>query len=177
MPIFTRRSRASTFQIVSARLTIECYQDHFCPWYFFSSTHFDLVSLMARKVWRLSRSVFVVHDRYSHARNCTCLPSNIGLFLSTRSKYLFLLQSLLAPFDSWPLLLFQFSRAWCQSFVIVVSDLNSFSPLSSIFDNCASISSDEAPCRAILIRCWIARTHVFSICTDFPMHHRMDFLT
>ena len=33
------------------------------------STHFDLVTLMARKVWRHSGSVFVVHDRYTHAGN------------------------------------------------------------------------------------------------------------
>ena len=38
-----------------------------------------------------------------------------------------------------------FSRVWRQSFVIEVSDLFSFSPLSSIFDNWASISSDESP--------------------------------
>ena len=37
-----------------------------CLGYFFSSTHFDLVTLMAQKVWRLWVLVFA-HDRYSHA--------------------------------------------------------------------------------------------------------------
>ena len=46
---------------------------------------------MAQKVWRLSVSVFV-HDRYSHAGNCTGLPSNIGLVLSIGDLYLFLLE-------------------------------------------------------------------------------------
>ena len=77
----------------------EWHHGYFCLRYFFSSAHFDLVSLMAQKVWRLSASV-LVHDRYPHAGNCICLPSNIGLFLATGSKYLFLLQRLLVPFDS-----------------------------------------------------------------------------
>ena len=38
------------------------------------------------------------------------------------------------------------------SFVIEVSDPYSSLPLSSIFDNCASISSDESPCRTIPIQ-------------------------
>ena len=38
------------------------------------------------------------------------------------------------------------------SFVIEVSDRSSSSPLSSIFDNWASLSSDECPCRTILKR-------------------------
>ena len=39
-------------------------------------------SLMTQRVEWLSVSV-LVHDHYSHARNCTGLPSNTGLFLST----------------------------------------------------------------------------------------------
>ena len=78
----------------------ERYQDYFCLGYFLSPTHFDLVSLMAQKVWRHSGSVFVVHARYSHARNCIGLLSNTGLFLSTGNKYLFLLQRHTFPFDS-----------------------------------------------------------------------------
>ena len=77
----------------------ELHHGYFCLGYFFSSTHFDLVSLMAQKVWRLSVSVFV-HDRYSHAGNCIGLLSNTGVSLSTGSKYLFLLQRLSFPFDS-----------------------------------------------------------------------------
>ena len=119
MPTLTRRSRASTFQIVSARLSKNDTRITFALGYFFSSTQLDLVPLMAQKVWRLSVLVFV-HDRYAHARNCTGLPSNIGLFLSNGNKYLFLLQRHVIPFNSCPLLLFQFSHAWRQSFVIVV---------------------------------------------------------
>ena len=97
-------------------------------WHFFLSTRFCLVSLMAQKMWRLSVSVFV-HDRYSHAGNCTGLPSKTGLFLFTDNIFLFLLQRHLTPFDSWPLLLLRFSRAWHQSFVIGVYDLFFSSPL------------------------------------------------
>ena len=100
----------------------ESYQSDFCLWRFFSSTHFEIVSLMAQKVWRLWVQVFA-HDRYSHAENCTGLPSNTGLFLSTDNRYLLLLQRLTIPFDSWPLLLFRFSRVWRLSFAIGVSDL------------------------------------------------------
>ena len=53
-----------------------------------------------------------VHDHHSHAGNCTGLPSNTGLFLSTGISYLFLFQRKLSPFNSWPLLLFRFSRVW-----------------------------------------------------------------
>ena len=55
-----------------------------------------------------------------------------------------------------------------KSFVIDVSALFSSSPSSSFFDNWASISSDEFSCHTILIRFWVGRTHIFSICTDFP---------
>ena len=78
----------------------ESCQGYFCLQHFFFLTHFHLVSLMARKVWRHSDSVSAVHDRHSHARNCTGLPSNICLFLSTGNKNLFLLQRHLSPFDS-----------------------------------------------------------------------------
>ena len=47
----------------------------------------------------------------------------------------------------------------------------------STFDDWTSISSDESPCRTIPIRSWAARTHVSSICTDFPRYHRMESLT
>ena len=133
MPTFTERSRASTFQIVVCTVVEEWYQDYFFPWYF-STTHFDLVSLTAQMVERLSVSV-LVHDHHSHAGICTGFPSNIGLFLSTGNKYLLLLQRHSFPFDSWPLLLFQFSRAWHKSFVIEVSDLYFSSPWCFIIDN------------------------------------------
>ena len=59
-----------------------------------------------------------MHDHHSHAGICTGRPSNTGLFLSTDNIHLFLLQRHLSPFDSWPLLLFRFSRVWRQSFAI-----------------------------------------------------------
>ena len=157
MPIFTRRSRASTLQIISARLSENGTMVTFALDTSFlrhtsTSWHWGL-----RKVWRHCGSGFLAHDRYSHAGNCIGLPSNTGLFLSTGNRYLFLLQRHSIPFDSWPLLLFQFSRVWRQSFAIEVSDLYSSSPLSSIFDNWASISSDESPCRTIPIQFWVAK--------------------
>ena len=91
MSMLTRRSRASTVG--------EWHHGYFCLGYSFSSTHFDLVRRMARKVWRECVLVFG-HDCYSHPRNCTDLLSNSGLFLSTDRKYLFLLQRILVPFDS-----------------------------------------------------------------------------
>ena len=77
----------------------ELHHGYFCLGYFFSSTHFDLVTLMAQKVWRLWVLVFA-HDLGSRAGNCIGLLSNSGLFLSTGNKYLFLLQRRSFPFDS-----------------------------------------------------------------------------
>ena len=147
----------------------EWHYGYFCLGYFFSSTHFDLVTLRAQKVWRLWVLVFA-HDRYSHAGNCIGLLSSTGLFLSIGNRHLFLVQRQFIPFDSLSLLLIQFSHAWRQSFVIAVSDLFSSSPWFSMFDNWASISSDESPCRTIPIQFWVPQTNVFSICTDFPRY-------
>ena len=69
----------------------EWHHGYFCLGYFSSPTHFDLVTRMARKVWRHCGLVFG-HDRYSHAGNCIGLLSNTGLFLSTGGRYLVLLQ-------------------------------------------------------------------------------------
>ena len=91
MPIFTRRSRASTFSNNICTVVEEWHHGYFCLGYFFSSTHFDLVTLRAQNVWWLWVLVFA-HDRYSHAENCIGLLSNTGLFLSTGNKYLFFLQ-------------------------------------------------------------------------------------
>ena len=44
----------------------ERHHGYFCLGYFFSSTHFDLVTSRARKVWRLCVLVFA-HDRYAAA--------------------------------------------------------------------------------------------------------------
>ena len=58
----------------------EWYHGRFCLGYFSSSTHFDHVTRMARKVWRHCGLVFG-HDRYSHVGNCIGLLANTGLFL------------------------------------------------------------------------------------------------
>ena len=76
----------------------EWHHGYFCLGYFFSSTHFDFVTLMAQKVWRLGVLVFA-HDRYSHARNCIGLLSNTNVFLSAGSRYFFLIQRHSIPFD------------------------------------------------------------------------------
>ena len=82
---------------------------YFCLGYFSSSTHFHLVKGLARKVWR--QCVLVsAHGLGYRGGNCNGLLANTGLFLSTGNRYLFLLQRPLIPFDSWPLLLTQFSR-------------------------------------------------------------------
>ena len=52
MPIFTRRSRASTFSNNICTVVGEWHHGYFCLAYFFSSTHFYLVSWIAQKVWR-----------------------------------------------------------------------------------------------------------------------------
>ena len=60
---------------------------------------------------------------------------------------------------------------------VKVSDLFFSSPWFSTFDDWKPISSDESPCRTILIRFWADQTHVYSICTDFPRFHRMGFVS
>ena len=82
MPRLTRWSRASTFQEEFARLSKIHARVTFGSDTPFSRHHLYLVSLMAQKVERLPVSV-LVHDHHSHAGNCTGLPSNTGLFLST----------------------------------------------------------------------------------------------
>ena len=117
MPTFTRSSRAGTYSICT--VVEEWTHGYFCFGYFFSLTHFDLVIRLAQKAWRQRVPVFA-HDLGSRGGNCIRLLANTGLFPSTGDRYLFLLQRRLIPFDdSSPLLLFQFSRAWRQSFVIV----------------------------------------------------------
>ena len=151
MPILTRWSRTSTFQIVSARLSKNSASLTSASDASFSRRASNLVSLMSQRVERLSVSV-LMHDHYSHAGNCTGLPSNTCHFPSTSNKNSFLFQRHLSPFESWPQLLFRFSSVWRQRFVIGAFDKNFFSPLFSIFDTWASISFDASPCRTFLIR-------------------------
>ena len=91
MPIFTRRSRASTYQLISARSSKNGTNGNFCLGHFSSSTHSDLVKRMAREVWRHHGLVFGTIV-ILNTGNCIGLLSNTGLFLSTGNRYLFLLQ-------------------------------------------------------------------------------------
>ena len=177
MPIFTRRSRAGTLQI-------KCL--HGCrkmdPWLLFASDASLLWHTstsckgLARKVWRQCVLVFA-HDLGFRGGNCIGLLANPGLFLSTGKKYLVHFRHQRFPSDSLPRLLIQFSHVWRQSFVNEVSDLYFSSPWFSTFDSWEPISSDESPCRTILIRLGVDQTHVSSICTDRPRFHRMESLT
>ena len=87
MPIFTRRSRASAFQIISARLSKNGPNGYFCLGYFSSSAHFDVVIRLAQKVWRQCVQVFA-HDLGLRGGNCIGLLANTALFLSTGNQIL-----------------------------------------------------------------------------------------
>ena len=147
---------------------------YFCLGYFPSSTQFDLVMRLAQKAWRQCALVFV-HDLGFRDGNCIGLLANTGLFLSTGNRHLFLPQRRLIRFDSLPRLLIQFSHVWSQSSVIAVSDLNCSASLFSTFHSWEPISSDEISMSYNSNqRFQVDQTHVFSICTDFPTHHRMS---
>ena len=85
---FRRRSRASTFQMISARLSKNGTMVTCCLGYFFSSIHFDLVTRMAQKVWRHCALVFV-HDRYSLAGNSFFFPLVTNTFSSFNAIHSF----------------------------------------------------------------------------------------
>ena len=112
----------------------EWTQGYFCLGYFSSSTHFNLVKGLARKVWRQC-VLASAHGHGFRGGNCIGLLSNTGFLLSTGNRYLFLLQRQWFPFDSLPRLQIQFSHAWRQSFVNGVSDLYIFSPWFSTSDS------------------------------------------
>ena len=161
MPILTKRSRPSTFQIVSARLSKNDPRITFA----LDSSFPRCTSTSCRWWLRRYGGIWV---RFLLCTIVTLMPETarvslrtLAFSLSTGSKYLVLLHRHSFPFDSWPLLLFQLSRTWRQSFVIEVSDLYFSSPSSATSANWESILSDESPCRTILIRFWVVRTHVF----------------
>ena len=99
MPIFTRHARASTLQIISARLSKNGTVITFAS---DTSLHRDTSTSWHRGLGRCAGFVFwfFAHDRYSHAGNCNGLLANTGLFLFTGDRYLFLLQCQGFPFDS-----------------------------------------------------------------------------
>ena len=65
MQIFTRRSRARTFSNSICTDVEEWHHGYFCLGYFFSSTHFDLGTRMAQKVWRHGGLVFCARSSLS----------------------------------------------------------------------------------------------------------------
>ena len=89
------------------------FSDWLLPLAVLISADFNFVFLkfVAQKVVRLS--VSVSHDRYSHAGNYIDLPWNTAFFLSTGTKYLFLIQ-FLSTLDNCTF--FRFSRVWLQKF-------------------------------------------------------------
>ena len=126
MPMFTRRSRASTFQIITARLSkngsmVTFASDASFPRHTSTSCYGWLRRCGGSVFWFLRTILGFV------AENCNGLLATTGLFLSTDDRYLFLLQRLTIPFDSLSLLLIQFSHVWHQSFVNEVSHLFSSS--------------------------------------------------
>ena len=130
----------------------EFCQSDFCLWRFCFSTCFYLVSLnLAQRVVRLSVSV-LVHDHHSHAGNCTGLPSNTGLFLSTGNTYLFLFQRQLSLSTLDHSSCFDFPVSGVKVSQSEFLIYTSFHHRLQIFDNWASISFDESPSRTIPIR-------------------------
>ena len=69
MPIFTRRSRTGTSQIISVRLSKNGPMVTFGLGYFSSATHFDLVIRLAQKAWRQCVLSFA-YDLGSRDGNC-----------------------------------------------------------------------------------------------------------
>ena len=166
MPTFTRRSRASTFRKIAAQLSengtmVTFASDTSFPRHTSTSWYGWLRRCGGSVFWFLRTILGFV------AETATVSLQTLAFLISSDDKYLFLLQHHSIPFDSWPRLLFQFSCVWLQSFVNGVSDLYSSSPLSSIFHNWASKTSDESPCRTIPLRFWVARTHVFHFVQTF----------
>ena len=95
----THTATASTFQEVFARLSIELPRLAIASDVSLFVTQFCLLVLVAAQ--RLARLlVSVLHDRYSHARNCIGLPLNTAFFLTTGDKYLSLFQRNLIPSNS-----------------------------------------------------------------------------
>ena len=86
---------------------------NFCLGYFSSSTHNDLVIRLDQRVWRQCVLVFV-HDLGFVTETASVSLQTLAFF-STSNRYQFLLQRRLIPFDSWPLVLIQFSHACMAS--------------------------------------------------------------
>ena len=114
VPIFTRRSRAGKFQIISTRLSkngpiVTFASDTSLPRRTSTSWRVWLGWRGGSVLWCLCTILGFVTETAS-----VCLRT-LAFFLSTGNRYLFLLQRRLIPFDSWSLLLIQFSHVWRQS--------------------------------------------------------------
>ena len=176
MPIFTRRSRAGTIQIISARLSkngpLVTFASDTSLLRHTSTSWYGWLRRCGGSVFWFLRTIlgFV-------AETASVSLRTLAFFFPLVTDTFFLLQRQLIPSDSLSLFLIQFSHAWRQSFVIEVSDVYSSSPWFATFDSLEPMSFDESPCRTILIRFWVDQTHVSSVCTDFPRYHRMESLT
>ena len=110
MPIFTKRSRANTLQIISARLSetgtvVTFASDTSFLWHTSTSWEGWLGRCGGSVLWFLGTILGFVGG------NCIGLLRTLAFFLANGNKYLFLLRHHSIPFDSWPLLLIQFSHA------------------------------------------------------------------
>ena len=113
MPIFARRSRASTFQIICT-IPEEWTHGYSCPRYFFLDTLRPRVIDVS-----VGGAAFGVGFGARSLLSCRKLhrsPCAQCLFLSTGDRYLFLLHRRLLPFDFFPRLQIQFSHVWRRSF-------------------------------------------------------------
>ena len=155
MPIFTKRSRARTIQIVSARLSKNGTMVTFALDTSFlrhTSTHFDLhiegsEGVAAVGFWCHLCTIFAL------------MPETTLVFLRRLSFFFPLMAQIPFP-PSTPLNPFRFLTNalvsilsfLASNFEIEVSDLCFSSPSFSISDSHASISSDESPSRTIPIQ-------------------------
>ena len=175
-PKLTKRSRASTFQITSARLSnnhtnVTFASDTSFPRHTSTSCHWKL------RNWGGFQCRFL-------CTIVTLMPETALVSLRTLASFFPLTANTSSSFNAyWSLAILDN----CSSFdspvpgVRVsqskVSDLYSFSSSSSISYIWASTSLNESRCRSFRRQFWVAQTHIFSICADFPRNPRTESLT
>ena len=141
MPIFTRRSRASTLQIISAR-----FSENGTMVTFALDTSF--LRHTSTSCHRWLRRCGGIWCRFS-GTIVTLMPEAALVSFGTLAFVFPLVTSTFSSFNATHFLATR-NHCSCLNSLISgakVSDLFSFSPSSSISDNWASISVDEFPCR------------------------------
>ena len=170
MPILTRRSCANTFQEVFERPS-----EHHAKVTLSSDTLFSLDTCLPRVIdGSESVASFGIEFCTRSLLSCRKLPWSPFVHWPSSSHWK-------KHFPPPPLNPFRFLTTAVFLFSCLASDLSFWSILlSTIVFNFWKLGVDildEFPCRTILTRFWVDQTHVFSICTDFPGHHRMESLT